>query len=477
MALRTYPRRFLLVSAISSALLLLLCVTVAVYLVAEQRRTADDLEAAITRRTVAINTEETIADLIPLQRTRAAGIDPLLLRMDTHLAEIRRIADRLDERILAEELAASYATFRRIRERADVSATAAAELSAFLRGDTLPACRRLREFYTRVINESEDRHRDALRATAVGLVVVGGLGSVAGLVLGFGLARGLRREVDQILVRVEGASEMLGQELPAVELHPGSPDIVRDQVDELVGQVEKAVQKLQQQEREVMRSERLAALGQLAAGVAHEIRNPMTAVHLLVQTARNDPSTGGLTDEDLALIDDELARVERTLKTYLDYARPPTPERVPCDPAAVVQDALALIRGRADQQQVVVTFHPPPAGVETDADPGLLRQVVVNLLMNALDAMPVGGSLDVSVDTTPDLSVVELAVGDTGAGIAPDMLPRLFQPFSTGKETGLGLGLVVSRRIVEDHGGTITGFNLPDGGACFVARLPARPAA
>jgi two-component system sensor histidine kinase HydH len=100
-------------------------------------------------------------------------------------------------------------------------------------------------------------------------------------------------------------------------------------------------------------------------------------------------------------------------------------------------------------------------------------QVLVNLTLNALDVMPRGGVLELRL-RGPEHGQVELSVCDTGPGIAAGVLPRLFEPFVSDKETGLGLGLSVSRRIVEDHGGTLRGFNRPEGGACFVVRLPAQ---
>src|SRR5207244_13545677 len=114
--------------------------------------------------------------------------------------------------------------------------------------------------------------------------------------------------------------------------------------------------------------------------------------------------------------------------------------------------------------------HPPgPVAAEADADQ--LRQVLVNLVLNALDAMPRGGRLDIHLRAAEDGSV-ELSVLDTGPGIAAAILPRLFEPFVSDKETGLGLGLSVSKRIVDDHGGTLRGMNRPEGGAAFVVRLP-----
>src|SRR5262249_31292318 len=149
-----------------------------------------------------------------------------------------------------------------------------------------------------------------------GLAAVGGLASVAGLVLGYGLASGLRRTLHQFLVHVQGAANLLGPDHATVEWERDGEPLLEG-AEGLLGRVEQAVLRLQGREREVLRAERLAALGQLAAGVAHEIRNPLTSALLLLQTARSDPSAGGLTEEDLTLIEQELQRIERSLQVFL----------------------------------------------------------------------------------------------------------------------------------------------------------------
>jgi two-component system sensor histidine kinase HydH len=248
-----------------------------------------------------------------------------------------------------------------------------------------------------------------------GLAGVGTIGSLAGLLMGYGVARGLGRSV--------------------------------------------------------LRAEALAEVGQLAAGMAHELRNPLTAIKMLVQTNREEAEARGLPAEDLNVIEKEILRMEGRLNVFIDFARPPKPERRRVDLAAVVGETLALVGGRARKQRVTLKFDPPATPALVQADGEQVRQLLVNLALNALDVMPRGGVLEIEL-RPPTEHHSELAVLDTGPGIAPRHLPRLYEPFFTSKETGLGLGLVVSQRIARSHGGSLRATNRPQGGACFVLRLP-----
>jgi signal transduction histidine kinase len=166
--------------------------------------------------------------------------------------------------------------------------------------------------------------------------------------------------------------------------------------------------------------------------------------------------------------------MERSLQTFLDFARPPRMERRPTPLAPLVREVADLLRGRAGKQRVDLWLDLPAAGVTVLADREQLRQVLVNLFLNALDAMPAGGTLAVAVRPA-DPWRVEVEVDDTGPGIPPAQMPGLFQPFASTKDTGLGLGLVTSKRIVEDHAGTLGAANRRGGGASFVLTLPAEP--
>jgi signal transduction histidine kinase len=165
--------------------------------------------------------------------------------------------------------------------------------------------------------------------------------------------------------------------------------------------------------------------------------------------------------------------MESSLRTFLDFTRPPKLQRRQIFLMPILQEVAGLIRGRAEKQGVTVRLEVMNADVSVYADPEQLRQVLVNLMLNGLDAQPHGGTLRMTSQVVD--GDVEIRVLDEGAGITDEMQPRLFQPFASNKETGVGLGLVISRRIVEDHGGTIMGENRDGGGAVFTIRLPKLP--
>lgn len=236
--------------------------------------------------------------------------------------------------------------------------------------------------------------------------------------------------------------------------------------------MERRGQDERQRERQMLRAEQMAAIGQVAAGVAHELRNPLTSIKGLVQVNLREATAHGPPQEDLAVIEHEIRRMERTLQTFLDFARPPQPDRRRLDLVGVVDRVLALVGGRARKQQVCLRTLPPDSPAQAEADQDQLQQLLLNLVLNALDAMPQGGTIEVDIRPPRD-GQVEVHVRDTGPGIASHILPRVFETFVSSKETGVGLGLPLSRRIAEEHGGTLSAYNLPEGGACFVLRLPA----
>jgi two-component system, NtrC family, sensor histidine kinase HydH len=296
---------------------------------------------------------------------------------------------------------------------------------------------------------------------------------LSGLILGYAMARSVHHSIHQLSVRIRDAAGRLSGEAPPVVLEEVGdlPDLHR-QMQGVIDEIERVVGRLQQREREVLRAEQLAAVGQVAAGVAHELRNPLTSVKMLVQTGLEGPAPAGLPPDDLAVIEHEVRRMEACIQTFLDFARPPHAERRRADLLAVVRRALALVEGRARRQKVKLAADLPPSPVELEIDANQIQQVLVNLLLNALDALPQGGTVRLEVRAAPG-GGAEVRVRDDGPGVAAEVQKRLFEPFVSTKETGLGLGLSICRRLVEGHGGAIRGGNAPEGGALFAFTLPA----
>ena len=460
--------------------LIALCLAVlsavtAVSLFQQQAAVADVLRENVESRRAAVELEECLTDLVALEDDRVESVAVLHDRVRTLLGTTRRAADQPEERVLQADLEAAFAAYLRrwaaLPPPPDPAHEAARRAATrFLDDDVLARCRALEGYNTRRIELSAEQHERVLRRLAWGMAGVGGLGGVAGVVVGWGVARGLARSIGRLRVQVRAAAGMLGPDPPEIVLTgEGGFGGLHAEVDRLTDRIGETVAALQQREHEVLRAEQLAAVGQLAAGVGHELRNPLTSIKLLAQAGLEDGA--GLTPDELRTIEAEVRRMEQSLRTFLQFARPPKAERRPTDLGEVVRGVAELLRGRAEKQRVGVRVVLPPGPLTLTADPDQLRQVLVNLGLNALDAMPAGGGLTWTARADPGRLAVEVA--DTGPGLSRAILPRLFEPFASTKETGLGLGLVISKRIVEDHGGTIAAANRPGGGATFFVTLPA----
>jgi signal transduction histidine kinase len=307
-----------------------------------------------------------------------------------------------------------------------------------------------------------------VRLTMLGLGV---LAPLSGLLAGYGIARGLTRSIYQLSVRVHDIAQHLDQNVASVTI-PVRGDLqhVDKQLQHVVSRVEEVTRDMHRHQREMLRAEQLSAVGQLAASVAHEVRNPLTSVKLLVEAALRPRNRKPLTEEDLEVIHGEVVRLEQTVQGFLDFARPRALQRGHWDLRDLIARAVELVRARARQQGVAVEVACGDEPVRAEVDGDQLCTVLVNLFLNALDAMPQGGRLEVTLAPAADGAC--LSVADTGAGIPPEIAGRLFTPFVSSKPTGTGLGLSISRRVVEEHGGRITAVNRPQRGACFSITLP-----
>ena len=259
-------------------------------------------------------------------------------------------------------------------------------------------------------------------------------------------------------------------------IKPLVPAVLRSKVSVFVElfqmseQLKRQQEQMLSQQREMMRAGHLAVAGQLAASVAHEVRNPLATIKVLVEGALRTKNAAPLSREELTVMHGEIARLERIVQDYLDFARPPEVNRCRGDLRDVVDQAAALLHAAARRQGVRLVSDYPSQPVWAKVDHDQLRAVLVNLLLNAVEAMPRGGLLQMALAAMPQ--GIELSVTDTGSGIPPDILKSLFTPFVSSKPSGTGLGLCISKRIVESHGGRITAQNRAEGGAVVTLNLP-----
>jgi signal transduction histidine kinase len=330
----------------------------------------------------------------------------------------------------------------------------------------------LLELNQKMMDEASEQSERVARQAKWTMLLIGLLGPAGGVLAGFGIARGISRSIYQLSVRMRDMAQSLEQDVASVSIEAdGDLQTLDRQLQHVVGRVEEVAERQQRHQRDMLRAEQLASVGQLAAGVAHEIRNPLTAIKMLVEVALRSENRKPLQPEDLRVIHAEIARLEQTVQGLLDFARLPAPQRHECDLRQIVTEATELIKARSRQQRVEIAVRCPAYDVAASVDGAQLRTVLVNLFLNALDAMPRGGRLEVSLEET-SAGGVRLTITDTGTGIAPEIATRLFTPFTTTKETGTGLGLSISRRIIEEHGGQLLAANRPEGGAGFTINLP-----
>lgn len=382
------------------------------------------------------------------------------------------------------------------------------------------------DYNRQVIDTSNVMLKETAKRIRIGFILLGLCGALAGLALGVGVALKLRRTMIKLQVSVQGVAGRLTEVLGPVTLSENTTmQELQLSLQVMEQHIADVVERLQKQELEILRREQLASLGQIAAGMAHELRNPLMPMKMLVQAAIQKGDHGpGLHGRSLQVVSDEIERLESSIQAFLDFARPPQLEQTTFDIRELCDRTLDLVSARGSQQEVQLIRRWPDYPVRVHADAGQVRQVILNLVLNSLDAMPEGGSVEIRLETrlmdlfddqldADDEQLAELAlvsgsklppatyvpadqelsrlsltpqhgiggmrdegwcvvsVIDTGVGMPPELVDHIFEPFVTTKETGHGLGLPTCRRVMLAHGGSITAENLPQGGARFTFYL------
>ncbi len=270
-----------------------------------------------------------------------------------------------------------------------------------------------------------------------------------------------------VLVRGDGSTIPLGVSASVLRRGSGEPVGIICSFQDLSD--------IKRMEAQMRHADRLAAIGRLAAGLAHEIRNPIASIRGSVEVLRQNLKPQGADRRLMDIVLRESDRLDGTISEFLEFSRPRRLRPVLTDVTQMIDEVLLLI-GQSGQEVRIVKEY-PDGTVKAYVDPAQLRQALWNLCRNALDAMPQGGSLRVVARLAPGEGreprpQVEIVMEDSGPGISHDHLPHIFEPFFTTKPDGTGLGLAIVHRIIQEHEGEIRVETAESGGARFVILLP-----
>jgi two-component system NtrC family sensor kinase len=240
----------------------------------------------------------------------------------------------------------------------------------------------------------------------------------------------------------------------------------------LYSELRKSIDELKCSQQGLIQSSKLAALGRLTASLAHEINNPLQAIRSCISILANRSLDQDKRETYLGIADKELARLAQLVDRMLDFHRPSMGSRGPTDVNALLDDTLTLVSKQLQHSDITLSKQLTPDLPPVEAAASYLRQVFINLVLNAAEAMPEGGTLVVSTGLDVENGQLVMVFTDTGVGIPADSLPYIFEPFYTTKSSGSGLGLSISYAIVEQQGGRMEVKSVEGEGATFTIRLP-----
>ena len=293
-----------------------------------------------------------------------------------------------------------------------------------------------------------------------------------GMLLTFFLAK---RYTTPIRRLVEGVKRVSGGDLTV-----NMPVETHDEIGELAESFNEMVAQLREREhleKRLYEAEHLSKVGQLASGIAHEIRNPLNYINLAVDHLRSEmlPDCGERKAELLELtgkIKEEVRRANYMVLNFMNYGRPLKLRPMTVGYREFLAKLLPLVQEKLTEQHVTVVMEIPDDLPPVEIDPELMRNCLVNFITNAAQSMSEGGTVTLGAAFDPETEQFRLTIADEGRGIAPEDLDKIFQPYFTTKEAGIGLGLAITERIVKEHRGTIEVTSEPGGGTLFTIVLP-----
>jgi len=354
--------------------------------------------------------------------------------------------------------------------RANASRLAAEEDAAFRIGEELiEQVRDVIAFTTSRLGESTQKAMNEIDRAKYFLYGLVALGPLVSALLGFVFISGLTRPVK---VLVESTRKLKGGELDHRVPH------LKHEFGELAEAFNEMSLSLKEQMRKMQRAEQMVVVGELAAGLAHEIKNPMAGIKVAMSVLSEESYISPEDKSVLQKVVAEITQLEGLMRNFLNFAKPQKPRLELVNMNQLLNTTLtfhlkhqAVGSGESGKIRITKEFGELS---QTLADPTQLQQIFLNLFLNALHAMPRGGELGVRTCMEENGKTIRIEISDTGSGIREDLIDKVFQPFFTTKPKGTGLGLAISRQLIEQHEGTIAAANRPGGGVLFTILLPVK---
>ena len=314
------------------------------------------------------------------------------------------------------------------------------------------------------------------------LITLGIVGIVGGLLLGWLISKMLFYPINQLILKVRGASgEAVFEKIKFY--HGGDLDELAERIKELIDRVNKAHFDLSKNKELLQHSNKFANLGKIAPTIAHEIRNPLAAIKMLVYSVREEGDLPPSVIDDLNIISNEIDRMERFTRDFLKFAKPAEPILAKINPNECLEEVLRLLKPNLKKNGIDLIYHSLMQPITILADSSQIKQIFLNVTLNAIEVMSDGGELRIKseiVKTTNPFdnknelkNYFSIVFSDSGPGIPDAIMNKLFEPFIKGNEQGVGIGLSISQGIANSHGGWINAENnRPNRGATFSLFLP-----
>jgi signal transduction histidine kinase len=394
-----------------------------------------------------------------------------------HLTEVRSLIDSNPQEKAVQQLANEYNLYTTEEDqvielyKAD-KLKRSAELHKTVRdhfSSVLDLCQKLKNIHQKkIMQATAESHGQAEKLRVIASVAMF-IGFLITVLLAFVMVTQILEPVRRLTAEASriGDADIAGDEVGAL----------RRSVRGLIENVDHTQFELAKSREHLQQAEKMVLVGKLAAGMAHSIRNPFTSVKMRLFSLSRSLELAGTQKEDFEVISEEIRHIDTIVQNFLEFSRPPKLKMQHISPSTVVDSAIQLLEHRLTSYEVTVTVDRKAPLPEIQADPEQLKEALVNLVVNACEAMERGGSIGIREEEVAEPSagrVVVIRVSDNGPGIPESIQEKVLQPFFSTKEEGTGLGLSIAARVVEDHQGRLEVTSQEGEGATFIVTLPVR---